>query len=360
MKFAHIKKNLLFSLFFFNFFNFFMVNSQLPRVKENVSKNTFKIIGVGDMMLGTNYPSKSYLPPKGTDLLKDVRPYLLNADVTFGNLEGTVLNEEGHVKKCSDPSLCYAFRQPEYLIKNLKDAGFDLLSVANNHVGDFGEPGRKNTMKVLSEMGFAFSGIEARPWDTVTINNLKVGFCSFSPNRGTVKITDIANAKAIVENLNALTDVVIVSFHGGAEGASKTHVTKKTEYFYGENRGNVHLFSHAVIDAGADIVFGHGPHVTRTIELYKNRLICYSLGNFCTYGRFNLKGLSGVGPIVEVSIKKDGSFVEGNIISTKQIGKGIPLIDETDKALKEIKRLLASDFPNNNIEFEGSKFKMKK
>ncbi|MDG1147121.1 MAG: CapA family protein [Crocinitomicaceae bacterium] len=357
MKFAHIKKNLLFSLFFFNFF---MVNSQLPRVKENVSKNTFKIIGVGDMMLGTNYPSKSYLPPKGTDLLKDVRPYLLNADVTFGNLEGTVLNEEGHVKKCSDPSLCYAFRQPEYLIKNLKDAGFDLLSVANNHVGDFGEPGRKNTMKVLSEMGFAFSGIEARPWDTVTINNLKVGFCSFSPNRGTVKITDIANAKAIVENLNALTDVVIVSFHGGAEGASKTHVTKKTEYFYGENRGNVHLFSHAVIDAGADIVFGHGPHVTRTIELYKNRLICYSLGNFCTYGRFNLKGLSGVGPIVEVSIKKDGSFVEGNIISTKQIGKGIPLIDETDKALKEIKRLLASDFPNNNIEFEGSKFKMKK
>ena len=329
-------------------------------LNESNLDDTLKIIGVGDMMLGTNYPSKSYLPPEGTDLLKDVRSYLLNADITFGNLEGTVLNSGGNVKKCSDPSLCYAFRQPEYLITQLKNAGFDLLSIANNHVGDFGTPGRVNTTKVLSKMGFAFSGLESRPWDTVTINKIKIGFCSFSPNRGTVKITDIENAKNIVKKLSTFTDIIVVSFHGGAEGSSKTHVTKQTEYFYGENRGNVHKFSHAVVDAGADIVFGHGPHVTRTIELYKNRLICYSLGNFCTYGRFSLKGLKGIGPMVEVKIKNDGSFIEGNIISTKQIGEGIPMIDKSEKALQEIKRLLASDFPNNNIVFEGSKFKAKK
>ena len=98
--------------------------------------------------------------------------------------------------------------------------------------------------------------------------------------------------------------------------------------------------------------------MTRTTELYKNRLICYSLGNFCTYGRFSLKGLK-VGPIVEFHQKR-WVFCRRKYYLTKQIGEGIPLIDETDKALKEIKKLLASDFPNNNIEFDGSKFRIKK
>ena len=207
-------------------FNHKSLNNKKSHFNYNTSNSsndinlddTLKIIGVGDMMLGTNYPSKSYLPPEGTDLLKNVRSHLYNADITFGNLEGTVLNSGGNVKKCSDPSLCYAFRQPEYLIDQLKNAGFDLLSIANNHVGDFGTPGRINTTKVLSKMGFAFSGLESRPWDTVTINNTKIGFCSFSPNRGTVKITDIENAKKIVENLSTFTDIIVVSFHGGAEG----------------------------------------------------------------------------------------------------------------------------------------------
>jgi len=71
------------------------------------------------MMLGTNYPSELYLPPKGINLFENVDSILKSADVTFGNLEGTVLNSGGTVKKCGDPSLCYAFRQPEYLIDQL-------------------------------------------------------------------------------------------------------------------------------------------------------------------------------------------------------------------------------------------------
>ena len=56
------------------------------------------------------------------------------------------------------------------------------------------------------------------------------------------------------------------------------HVTREREYFYGENRGNVYEFSHAMIDAGADMIFGHGPHVARAIEVYKNRFYCLQLG----------------------------------------------------------------------------------
>ena len=320
------------------------------------SIDTYKVIGVGDMMLGTNYPSDTYVPPKGTRLLKNVEDILKSADVTFGNLEGTVLNSGGNVKKCSDPSLCYAFRQPEYLIDQLKDAGFDLLSIANNHVGDFGSSGRTNTVNVLNKKGFCFAGLESIPWDTVTINNLKVGLCAFAPNNGTVKITNQDNANRIVALLDSFCDIVIVSFHGGAEGASKTHVTKKTEYFYGENRGNVYQFSHQVIDHGADIVFGHGPHVSRAMEVYKDRLICYSLGNFCTYKRFNLKGVNGIAPIVEVNVNKEGEFISGNIVSIKQIGEGIPMIDPDQRVLTEIKKLIDSDFSDSKIIFSGSTF----
>ncbi|MBM78323.1 MAG: capsule biosynthesis protein CapA [Crocinitomicaceae bacterium] len=322
-------------------------------------ESTYKFIGVGDMMLGTNYPSDSYIPPKGTRLLKNVEEILKSADVTFGNLEGTVLNSGGNVKRCSDPSLCYAFRQPDSLVDQLLDAGFDLLSIANNHVGDFGSSGRTHTVEVLRNKGFCFAGLESIPWDTTTINNLKIGFCAFSPNNGTVRITDLENAKRIVNLLDSICDVVVVSFHGGAEGASNTHVNKKTEYFYGENRGNVHKFSHVVIDNGADIVFGHGPHVTRALEIYKDRLICYSLGNFCTYKRFNLSGVCGLAPIVEVNVNNKGKFISGNIISIKQIGSGIPVVDPEQKALSEIKKLISSDFPESKIVFNESSFTKK-
>tara|TARA_B100000683_G_scaffold268776_1_gene304552 strand:- start:12810 stop:13844 length:1035 start_codon:yes stop_codon:yes gene_type:complete len=324
------------------------------------NEQTYKFVGVGDMMLGTNYPSESYLPPKGTNLFENVSTVLKNADVAFGNLEGTVLNSGGTVKRCGDPSLCYAFRQPEYLVDQLVDAGFDILSLANNHVGDFGSVGRENTVNVLNDKGFCFAGIESIPWDTVTINDLLIGFCAFAPNRKTISILDQSYANQLVKYLDSFCDVVLVSFHGGGEGADRRNITRKTEYCYGENRGNPYKFSHQVIDNGADIVFGHGPHVTRAMEIYKDRLICYSLGNFCTYKRFSLKGVKGIAPIIEVNVNKDGEFISGNVVSIKQIGSGIPVIDKDEKVLTELKNLIEADFPENKIIFNGSSFTKKK
>lgn len=309
------------------------------------------LVAVGDMMLGTNFPNESYLPPKDLLLLAPMYEFLQNADVTFGNLEGTVLDAGGDVKKCGDPTKCYAFRQPEYFVDQLKEAGFDILSIANNHMGDFGEPGRNNTQRILKEKGFTYAGLDSCPWDTVTINGVKYGFTAFAPNTACLQITDYARAQKIVKELDELCDIAIVSFHGGAEGSSKTHITRKTEIFYEENRGNVYEFARKVIDAGADVVLGHGPHVTRAIDHYKGRFITYSMGNFCTYGRFNLKGISGMAPLFQLSLKKDGTFVSGKVISTKQLGEGGPVLDSLGGAYGQIKTLTGMDIPELKVTY---------
>lgn len=320
----------------------------IPEVKI---KDTLKIIGVGDLMLGTNFPSEKYLPANdGKDLLREVTPIIQSADLTFGNLEGVILSGEGDVKKCNDPSKCYAFKSPDHYVHHYKDAGFDVLSLANNHAGDFGNTGRENTMKLLDSVGIHHAGQKTHSFTIFEKDSLTYGFCAFSPNYGTVRITDYDKATEIVQHLDSLCDIVIVSFHGGAEGAKYNRVTRKTEMFLGENRGNPYEFSRIVIDAGADVVFGHGPHVVRAADLYKDRFIIYSMGNFATYGRFNLRGLNGLAPIIELNVTKDGTFIDGKIHSAKQTGEGGPKLDPMNAAAKEIKRLTELDIPEAVLE----------
>jgi len=128
-----------------------------------------------------------------------------------------------------------------------------------------------------------------------------------------------------------------------------TCMTKKTEYFYGENRGNVYEFAHQLIDVGADIVFGHGPHVPRAVEVYKDRFIAYSLGNFCTYARFNLQGENAFAPIIKVSVSHEGVFQMGEIISAIQTGLGVPIIDNRHRAARLIRSLSEEDFQEAKI-----------
>lgn len=326
------------------------------------SVQTLTVIGVGDMMLGTNYPSTRHIAPNdGKNLLDSVKHILQDADVTFGNLEGTLAGDKGKVKRCRNPKLCYAFRSPTHYATYFKDAGFDLLSIANNHSGDFGAEGREITMQMLQDKGIAYAGLLSCPTTVIERNGVKYGLAAFAPNSGTVNIRRIEAAKEIIQNLDSICDIVIVSFHGGAEGRSKQHVTKATEYYVGEDRGNVYAFSHAVIDAGADIVFGHGPHVTRAMELYKDRLICYSLGNFATYDRFSLTAESGVAPLVKVSITPQGEFLQAQITPIKQVGEGIPHIDYSKKwATKILQQLTAQDFPNTPLSISDDGLVLKK
>lgn len=312
--------------------------------------DTISIAAVGDIMIGTNFPNKSYLPKDtGRYLWKDVTSILTNADITFGNLEGTVLDEGGDQKKCNNPKLCYLFRSPEYLTGNLKENGFDLMSLANNHANDFGEEGRLNTQRVMDSLGIAHAGSIDQPYVIKKIGHVKVGFCAFAPNRGTMSIHQTEKIKEIIQHLDSMSDIVVASFHAGAEGAKNQHVTRKREFYYGEDRGNVYELSHQMIDAGADIVVGHGPHVVRAMEVYKGKFIAYSLGNFLTYGRFNLRGSTGEAPLLVLKTNAQGDFIEGQIHAFRQSYSLGPRNDVKLSAIKTIQRLSLDDFPNNQI-----------
>ncbi|MBK6538123.1 MAG: CapA family protein [Ignavibacteria bacterium] len=128
-----------------------------------------------------------------------------------------------------------------------------------------------------------------------------------------------------------------------------TKSSEKTRNISREDRGNVYEFAHEVIDAGADIVFGHGPHVPRAMELYKDKIIAYSLGNFCTYGKFSLSGPQGIAPLLKVYIDTNGNFIKGNIYSFKQINRGFPVLDYETNAVKIIKELTEKDFPESSL-----------
>ena len=311
---------------------------------------TLRIRSVGDMMIGTNFPA-GYLPKNdGADSFANVKSELQDADITFGNLEGPLCDGMTPSQKCANsaPGKCYAFRSPASYAPYYKDAGFDLLSTANNHANDFGSSCRLETETLLDEQGIAHSG---RPGDiaSIEVNGFKVSMIAFYTNRSSHYLNDHDTAKKLVASQASTHDIVIVSFHGGAEGSKAIHVPKGSETFYGENRGNLRTFTHDVIDAGADLVIGHGPHVLRGMEIYKNKLIAYSLGNFATYGRFNISGYSGMGVILETTIDANGDFVAGEIISTKQIGRGVPILDEENKAIDLIRTLSTDDFGNSAV-----------
>ena len=313
-------------------------------------EDTITIAAVGDIMMGTDYPNTRTLPPKdGTTLFKEVQQYLEPFDLTFGNLEG-VIGRGGVAKSCNQPQYCYTFRMPARYTNHLKKAGFDVVSIANNHANDFGSGGRKASAAVLDTSGLFYAGSQDKPYTIFTKDSITYGFLATAPNSGCFSMKNYKEAAQIVSMLDSLCDIVIVSFHAGAEGASATHTPRKDEVFLGYNRGNVYKFAHGCIDAGADILLGHGPHVTRAVELYKDRFITYSMGNFCTYEKFSLRGPKGVGPIFHLQVNKECKYLGGTVIPTKQLGEGIPVYDDEQQALKQLIDLSLEDFPESPLD----------
>ncbi len=306
-----------------------------------------RLRAVGDVMLGTTVPEGHLPPDDGAHLLDDVAPLLADADLTFANFEGP-LCDSGTSTKCKKSGNCYAFRSPTAYGKYAQAAGIDLGSTANNHAGDFGEACRRETEKTLEGLGITWSG----PVGTVGTRGFKgrkVALVAFMTSAATNDLNDLATAKKLVADAKASHDLVLVSFHGGAEGLDKAHVVDGAEKYLGENRGDLKTFAHAMIDAGAAVVLGHGPHVLRAMELYRGHLIAYSLGNFATYGRFSLAGALGVSVVLEVSLAEDGTFVAGRLLPTRQEGQGVPKRDESGKGLEAVRALSKADFPKTGF-----------
>lgn len=307
---------------------------------------------MGDIMMGTTYPELDgtpYLPQnQGRELFSHVDSLVKSADVAIGNLEGTLFDGKGKVKECKDSTLCYAFRTPRKYAGHLSAAGFDLVSVANNHINDFGPEGIKSTLSALDSVGVGSSGLKSQRATNIIIRkNRTVGFVAFSPSKNTLSIFDYKLLADTVRALKRKCDIVVVSMHAGAEGSEAYRVPHAPEKCFGEDRGDVERFAHAAIDAGADLVAGHGPHVTRALELYRNKLILYSLGNFCTPYRVSLKGRNGHAPLVTVEVDDAGNFVRGRIHGfVQQRGKG-PVPDAGGNVVRQMIRLSELDFPNS-------------
>lgn len=309
------------------------------------------IAAVGDMMLGTSYPDSTTLPPdSAVNSFKPALDDLKSADITFGNLEGTLLNNGKPADfKLHLKSKAYLFRMPESYGGILKNAGFDVLSVANNHIGDFGLKGRESTTRVLDSMQIAYAGLQTTPSAIFKVKGVKYGFCAFAPNANTVSIRDLNGAAKIIWALKQECDVVIVSFHGGAEGSAVEHIPFKEESHFSERRGDVYAFAHNAIDAGADLVFGHGPHVARAMELYKGRLVAYSLGNFLTYRSVNVEGVCGLAPLLKVNVNRKGEFLNARIHSYRQSRPAGLRLDTLHRAARRIKWLTETDLPKSAL-----------
>ncbi|MBQ9356722.1 MAG: CapA family protein [Prevotella sp.] len=310
--------------------------------------DTLTIAMVGDIMMGTTYPTQMIPQNEGRDLFRDAAPILRRADLAVGNLEGT-LCDGGRSTKGSGPN-SYSFRTPTSFAPRLKEAGFDYLSMANNHANDFGQEGIESTEQCLREQGILFSGIAGRVESAVIERyGKKIGICAFGHNSYTLKHTDLEGTVGrIVDDLVSRCDLVIVSFHGGAEGRTQSHLPQGSETFLGENRGSLRQLAHFCIDHGADVVYGHGPHVVRATEVYKGRFIAYSLGNFCTAYNVSLTGISGYAPLVEIKINRaTGQFLGGQIhpmIQTRGVG---PRHDNTGAVIRQMRQLSLDDVPQS-------------
>jgi hypothetical protein len=301
-----------------------------PRAR---APRTLTIGWVGDVTLG---PSA-----RAGNVFARVRGALREPDLMAANLEGTL--SIGGVSKCSPGAAsCFAFQAPPAGARTLRDAGIDIVNLANNHAFDFGEPGRMQTLRALTGSGVAFVGLPGNV-RVLEKRGVRVAFVGFSTYRWAPSMNDPGTVRALVDQAAAMADIVVVLFHGGAEGATQTAVPRGREWAFGEDRGDSRAFAHAAIDAGADLVVGSGPHVVRGLETYRRRLIAYSLGNFAAVGGLSTGGVLSTSGLLTVRLDRRGRLRNGWWHGITLDASGAPRPDRgASRAL--VAKLSARDF----------------
>ncbi len=295
------------------------------------------ISAVGDTELG-NTPQ---LPSDPATYFDPVRAALA-APIVFGNLEGTMT--QATTSKCSaHSSECYAFKVPTSYARIYRDAGFTVLNSANNHAWDFGAAGVASTSSALASAGITQAGLPGQI-GLVRDASVRVAFVDFAPYYNTNNFLEPRAMAALIARARREANVVVVYLHAGAEGPSADHVTRASETFYGENRGNPYAVAHAAIDDGADLVIGSGPHVLRGLEFYRGHLIAYSLGDFANYEDFATVGDLAMSAILHVTISAHGAFVSAHLTSLLLAPDGQARVDPAGAAARFVATLSREDF----------------
>lgn len=295
--------------------------SKPPSVKTEIV-----IAAVGDVMMPESIQSVVVKDRRGYDILFDkITSDLRAADITFANLETSVDHQAG-------VSGYPKFNARPELLASLKKAGVDIVSVANNHAMDMGPDGLKRTLDNIESAGLVFIGAGRTKAEAATTKFMKtrgvnVAFLAYtygvnqrlprrSPDAPGVNIigidseNDLTRAAADVRQARADADLVVVSLHWGDEYATSPTTWQRR-------------VASELIEAGADVLLGHHPHVLQPIESYITRdkrrgLIVYSLGNFISSqnadvsyaNKTHLKALRGDGIILSITVTKEGGMAQ--------------------------------------------------
>jgi len=296
----------------------------------DLAKRRLTIAWAGDTMLGS---AADPVPDDGAPLFTEVRPLLRGATIAAANLEGVLTETAG--SKCDggdEPrENCFAFRGPPAGARTLERAGIDLVNLANNHAWDYGATGQADTIAALDAAGVAWTGTPGQ----VTVlkrHGVRVGFVGYAPYAWAPSLHDIPLAQGLVRYADTQADVVVALMHAGAEGRDATHTPVGTEISYGEDRGDTRAFAHALVDAGADLVLGSGPHVIRGLERYRGRLIAYSLGNFAGWHNFASGGTYDLSALLTVRLNGRGEVLGGQWRSLRLHAPGIPAPDPSNES----------------------------
>jgi poly-gamma-glutamate capsule biosynthesis protein CapA/YwtB (metallophosphatase superfamily) len=224
--------------------------------------------------------------------------------------------------------------------------------MANNHALDFGKVGFRDTVNNLAAVGIETLGHKNQILYK-QVRNVPVAMIGFTTYDIYNSMHDLETAKALVDEARKNANLIIISMQAGAEGTGAMHVKNQTEYFYGEDRGNSMKFARTMIDAGADLVIGHGPHVPRAMEIYKGKLIAYSLGNFLGYRTLSTEGETGYSMILEVKMNSYGELVGGKVIPVRMNKQGIPQIDQHFTTVSLLRYLIKNDFPQKPMKINN-------
>lgn len=283
------------------------------------------------------------LPADPGRLLRAVTPLTRGPDVMIGNLEGT-LTDVAASSKCGPGSTdCVAFRSPPAYGRLFADAGYDVLSLANNHAHDHGSAGLAQTRQVVRAAGVLTTGgpeeIAVR-----AVRGIRVAVVGFAPYGWAAPLNDPAAVTALVRRAAARADVVVVVFHGGAEGTGAQHVPAGRETAFGEDRGDLRAFARTAVAAGADAVLGSGPHVVRGAEVVAGAPVAYSVGNLVGYRTLSTVGVLGTTAILRLSFTADGRWTGGRLHATRQVPPGYAEPDPAHTAITLIARLSREDF----------------
>jgi len=271
------------------------INSIFPDYKK--TKDLATLMFVGDMMLTRDVGREIEEMGDWRWPFLKIGEYLSAADLTFGNLE-TTISERGY-----NVGSIYSFRSNPKVVEGLKFAGFDILSVANNHMGDWTRTAFEDTFNILKASGIDYVGggfdeEEAHSPLIKELKGTKFGFlgytdlgAKYTKAEGDVSGIAWANKEIVekdVKNAKEKSDFLVVSFHFGDEYKTLSNARQK-------------ILARAAIDAGASLVIGHHPHVIQETEEYNGGFIAYSLGNFVFDQKFSKETMEGL--ILKVIVK---------------------------------------------------------